>query len=183
MYYIYGMKYLLTILFTVVITTVQSQVSVEYFTVYNVPDSLNKSFFDFLPDDHPHKEIGWAVDDIYFNSFPYYETLINIDGVNSIILDIDTVELTLTKSYDYYGDLLVVSLHNIDYAIFDDGGFSVQLTSGAMLSYLKVNDEFCDLYKEMGHTNECMSQLVYINEYNELEFIVKQQYNNLQITN
>lgn len=175
------MKYILTLFFLLsLLVNVNSQIEVSFTTWYQVPDSLKNSYSGRLEDSHPHSDFMWCHDDIYFNEFPYYEEVINFYGTSTITFTIDTTNFVVTKSYSGYEQVLrEVSSHKIDYFIFDESGFSIQLSAGDELRYNKVIDEECEFYKEMGETDECLSQFIYFNENNEIEFIVKEQYNNL----
>jgi hypothetical protein len=103
--------------------------------------------------------------------------------VSEIVFTIDTINLKVSKSFvNYSGEHWVVSDEYISFYLFDSSGFFVELQNSANYSYFVVDDEICDLYKEMGHTTECNSQFVYSNEYNEIEFITKKIFNNLIVT-
>lgn len=179
------MKYLITTLTLCISLVVNSQIEVSISTMYRVPDSLSSSIHSLLPSDHSHKEFGWSPDDIYLNVFPYRESVINVfdENVSEIVFTIDTINLKVSKSFvNYSGERWVVSDEYISFYLFDSSGFFVELQNAANYSYFVVDDEICDLYKEMGHTNECNSQFVYSNEYNEIEFITKKIFNNLIVT-
>lgn len=179
------MKYLITTLTLCISLVVNSQIEVSISTMYRVPDSLSSSIHSLLPSDHPHKEFGWSPDDIYLNVFPYRESVINVfdENVSEIVFTIDTINLKVSKSFvNYSGERWVVSDEYISFYLFDSSGFFVELQNSANYSYFVVDDEICDLYKEMGHTTECNSQFVYSNEYNEIKFITKKIFNNLIVT-
>jgi len=181
-YYICGMKYLITSLLLSIGLLSNSQVEVTISTMYRVPDSLSKSIHILLPSDHPHKSFGWSTDDIYLNVFPYRESIINVhdDYVNRIVYTLDTVNYKVVTSHmDYHGNRFQVRSEDISFYSIDDTGFYVSMVSGGDYSYWKVEEDICEFYKKEGYTNECHSQFVYKNEYGELEFIVKEMYGNL----
>lgn len=176
------MKYLITTLLLFVSFVVNSQVEISILTTYRVPDSLSSSIYVKLPSNHPHKDFSWSPDDIYLNLFPHRESVVDIydENITEIIFNVDTINNQVIKTYvDYDGNKRDVSVDYVDFYIFDKSGFFIELSSGANYSYYKVDNEICKYYIQEGFTNECKSQFLRKNEFGEIEFITKENYNNL----
>lgn len=171
------MRNLLILLFLILSSNLLSQVEVSMLTTYRVPDSLSSSIYVKLPSNHPHKDFSWSADDIYFNLFPYRESVVDIYGENvyKIIFNVDTINNQVIKTYvDYDGNKRDVSLEYIDFFIFDLSGFFIELSSGANYAYYKVDNEICEYYIQEGFADECKSQFLRKNEFGEIEFITKE---------